>query len=83
MEERHFGAMNIGFRPTVGGDKQTLEVHILDFSGELYGEALTVEFVERLRPERRFGSIEELKNQIAADVALTRIILAEAVQDQA
>jgi riboflavin kinase/FMN adenylyltransferase len=85
------GAMNIGFRPTTrpsprsqatGGspavDRPTLEVHILDFSGELYGAALSVELVERLRPERRFDSFEDLKNQIAADVALTRIILTEA-----
>jgi riboflavin kinase / FMN adenylyltransferase len=88
-EQRMAGAMNIGFRPTfagpdsrnTGGDDgvrgSSLEVHLLDFSGQLYGETVSVEFVERLRTERRFESTDDLKAQITADVARARTILAE------
>jgi riboflavin kinase/FMN adenylyltransferase len=55
----------------------TIEIHILDFQGQLYDRVLTVEFVERLRPEAKFGSTDGLKRQIAADIALARLILAE------
>lgn len=66
---------NIGFRPTVGGrpDPEPLvEVHLLDFSGDLYGESLELEFVTRLRGERRFESQDALRAQIAEDVAQAR-----------
>ncbi len=61
------GMMNIGTRPTFGEHTQTLEVHILDFEGDLYGQTITVSFIERLRDEQRFESEEELKRQLEED----------------
>ena len=59
--------MNIGNRPTFSGHELTLEVHLLNFSGQLYGHELTVQFVQRLREERRFSSPEQLTEQLAKD----------------
>ena len=59
--------MNIGTRPTFGEHPQTLEVHILDYEGDLYGQEITVSFIERLREERRFENEEELKAQLRED----------------
>lgn len=67
-------ALNIGVRPTIATGKPELRVesHLLDFSGELYGEELEIEIGEKLRDERRFGSKEELQRQIAQDIAKVR-----------
>jgi riboflavin kinase/FMN adenylyltransferase len=70
------GAANIGSRPTFGGSTVTVEVHVLDFSGDLYGQEVRVEFVERLRPEQRFASVPELSAQIQRDVETARVVLA-------
>lgn len=59
---------NIGKRPTFGENKRTVEVYLIGFSGEIYGEDLRIELVERLRDEKRFSSAEELKAQIGQDV---------------
>ena len=59
--------MNIGTRPTFDGNHQTLEVNIFDFDEDLYGKALCVEFVSRLREERRFDSMEALREQLEKD----------------
>ena len=67
--ERMPAMMNIGIRPTFDGTTQTLEVHILDKVGDVYGRDLTVEFVSRLRSERRFDSREALVEQLKADRA--------------
>ena len=67
--ERMPAMMNIGTRPTFEGTTQTLEVHILDKVGDVYGQDLTVEFVSRLRSERRFDSREALVEQLKADRA--------------
>ncbi|MFE4108040.1 bifunctional riboflavin kinase/FAD synthetase [Almyronema epifaneia] len=61
------GVMNIGYRPTVAGQQQTVEVHILNWSGDLYDQNLTVSLEAFLRPEQRFDSLEDLKRQIQAD----------------
>jgi riboflavin kinase/FMN adenylyltransferase len=68
------GVMNIGVRPTVAGDgaRRTVEAHCLDFDGDLYGERLRVDVVDRLREEKRFGGLAELKAQIALDAAAAR-----------
>lgn len=71
---RYPAMMNIGLRPTVSGKSLTLEVHLLDFNADLYGQSITVEFVEHLRNERHFNGLEELKNQLAKDEAETRRI---------
>jgi riboflavin kinase / FMN adenylyltransferase len=70
------GAANIGTKPTFGGSTVTVEVHVLDFSGDLYGQEVRVEFLERLRPEQRFGSVSELSAQIQRDVETARVVLA-------
>jgi riboflavin kinase/FMN adenylyltransferase len=59
--------MNIGTRPTFNGQKQTLEVNIFDFEGNLYGKQIVVEFIQRLRDERRFDSPEALVAQLEKD----------------
>ena len=59
--------MNIGTRPTFGGQKQTLEVNIFDFDGDLYDHEIAVYFADRLREERRFDSPEALKAQLEED----------------
>lgn len=73
---RWHGVANLGLRPTVGGSTPRLEVHLFDFAGDLYGRRLEVEFLHRLRAERRFESLEALQQQIAADAAAARAWLA-------
>ena len=73
-EEKH-GMMNIGRRPTFGGDRLTLETHVFHFHGNLYGESLTVQFVARLRAERPFESREALVVQLTADARHAEMIL--------
>ena len=74
--QRRTAATNVGVRPTVDGLKLTVEAHILDFDDDIYGEDVRLEFVRRIRPEMKFGGLEELKAQIAADVAQVREELA-------
>ena len=62
------GIANIGIRPTVGGTSPVLEVNIFDFKKEIYGKRLKVEFVKKIRDEKKFDSLEDLKKQIAKDV---------------
>ena len=62
------GVANIGTNPTVGNDYLSLEVHLLDFQGDLYDQSLTISFLHFLREEKKFASLDELKNQITADI---------------
>jgi riboflavin kinase / FMN adenylyltransferase len=66
------GVMNIGIRPTVAGAVQTIEVHLLDWSGDLYGHTVTVHLEQFLRPEQKFESLDALKAQIQLDCANAR-----------
>ena len=66
MEWKH-GMMNIGMRPTFDGHQQTLEVHVFRLKENLYGQQLEIAFIERLRGEQRFDSIEALKEQLKKD----------------
>ncbi|RYU77880.1 bifunctional riboflavin kinase/FAD synthetase [Hymenobacter persicinus] len=69
----HPAMLNIGVRPTVGGDlAQTVEAHLLDFEGDLYDQPLTVQFVARLRDEQKFNGLEALKAQLALDAQAAR-----------
>jgi riboflavin kinase/FMN adenylyltransferase len=68
---------NIGVKPTFGKGERTIEAHILDFSGELYGQKLTIELVERLRAEAKFAGPEELASQIKHDVERAKMVLKE------
>jgi riboflavin kinase/FMN adenylyltransferase len=75
VEEKLFRAvLNIGVRPTVarGEPQLRVEAHLLDFDGELYAQELEVTFVEKLRDEQKFRSLDALKDQIARDVATAR-----------
>ena len=63
------GACNVGVRPTVGGVRLVVEVHIPSFRGNLYGRTLTLSFLSKIRPERRFATLGALKAQIRRDVA--------------
>jgi riboflavin kinase/FMN adenylyltransferase len=66
----------LGVRPQFGGGERLLEVHLLDFDGDLYGRRLRVEFIRRQRGEHRFRSVDALVAQMRRDVARTRRILA-------
>lgn len=68
----HQGVANVGMRPTVGGLQPLLEVHLLDYNGQLYGHKLMVIFRKRLRTERKFPDLAALNEAIAADVAAAR-----------
>ena len=61
------GIMNIGCRPTVAGELPTIEVHILNWSGDIYDRNLRVNIIEFIRPEQKFASVEALKQQITQD----------------
>ncbi len=70
------GVASLGTRPTVGGVRPLLEAHVFDFSGDLYGREIEVEFVARLREERRFDHIEAMVEQMHRDAAAARAVLA-------
>ena len=74
---RHPAMLSIGVRPTIGaGLAQTIEVNILDFSGDLYDQLLTLEFVAWLRGEEKYDGLDALKAQLALDAQATRAALA-------
>jgi riboflavin kinase/FMN adenylyltransferase len=64
--------MNIGNRPTVHGIDTSVEVHLLNWSGDLYGKNLLVQLIKFLRPEQKFTSLEALKNQIQLDCKIAQ-----------
>lgn len=66
------GVMNVGVRPTVDGLSLRVEVHLFDFDGDLYDQTMRVELVARIREERKFAGIDELKAQIARDAQAAR-----------
>lgn len=75
-DEKRASATNIGVRPTFGPGERIVEAHILDFNGDLYGQEVRLEFVARLREERRFESPEALVEQMRQDVAHAQSALA-------
>lgn len=72
------GVMNVGVRPTVDGTSLRIEVHLFDFDGDLYGQPMRVHLVGRIRDEKKFAGLDELRAQIATDAAAARTILAGA-----
>jgi riboflavin kinase/FMN adenylyltransferase len=70
------GVASLGTRPTVGGGPAVLEAHLFDFDGDLYGRHLRVEFIEHLRDERRFDTLDVLTAQMRDDAARARAVLA-------
>lgn len=73
--ERYAAATNVGVRPTVSGHTLTIEAHLLDFSGDLYNQEMSLEFIAYIRPEQKFAGLDALKAQIALDVASIRALL--------
>jgi riboflavin kinase/FMN adenylyltransferase len=71
---RHRGVLNIGVRPTLANPapKLRVEVHLLEFDGDLYGQELEIVIGEKLRDEKRFGSLADLQQQIARDIERAR-----------
>ena len=68
LGQNYRGICNIGNRPTVGDNQgRTIETHILDFDEDIYGLDMSIEFVDKIRDERKFGSMEQLKEQISKD----------------
>jgi riboflavin kinase/FMN adenylyltransferase len=72
------GVASVGTRPTVDGTEPVLEVHLFDFGGEFYGEQLRVEFVAKLREERRFPTLDDMVVQMHEDARQARAALAAA-----
>jgi len=70
--------VNVGYNPTFNRDDFIVEAHLLDLEGDIYGAEAEIYFVERLRDEKSFGSVDELKNQIDKDISRARQILSEA-----
>ena len=63
----YYGATNVGYNPTVNGNKLSIETNILEFNDDIYGKIITIEFLERIRDEKKFNGIEELKEQLQKD----------------
>jgi riboflavin kinase/FMN adenylyltransferase len=78
-DKKYRAAINIGTNPTFTPDKQSpnVEAHLIDFRQEIYGEDVRLEFVVRLRDERKFDSVDMLVDQIWKDVAIARAVLVE------
>src|SRR5262245_50403668 len=72
LDRTYDGVANVGIRPTIGGKEWLLEVHLFDYTGDLYGKLLCVGFRHKLRDERAFGSIDALKAQIETDLVDAR-----------
>jgi riboflavin kinase/FMN adenylyltransferase len=71
-ERTVFGMMNIGFNPTVGGEKQTIEIHYFDFNEDLYDKKVAVSILHRIRSEQKFDSITLLKEQLEKDASAAK-----------
>jgi len=71
----HHGMLNIGTNPTFENTERTIEVHIFDFNADIYGQNIEVFFIERIRNEKRFNSVTELKEQLHNDKLASEKIL--------
>ena len=69
------GIANMGVRPTVGGEKPVLEVHLFEFSENIYSQRLSVKFIEKIRDEKKFDNLDMLKSQIQEDISIAKNIL--------
>jgi riboflavin kinase/FMN adenylyltransferase len=72
-------ATNIGVSPTFGGSERLMETYIIGFEGELYGQNLRIEFIDRIRDEKRFENVEALKSQIMKDVEQAKTALEDVI----
>ena len=69
------GIANMGIRPTVGGEKPVLEVHLFEFNENIYSQRIRVKFVEKIRDEKKFDNLDMLKSQIQKDISIAKNIL--------
>jgi riboflavin kinase/FMN adenylyltransferase len=74
---QHNGVANIGYSPTFEEHEFTVEVHILDFNDDIYNEKIRVNFIQRIRDEKKFSNISDLIEQIKEDIAIARDILTQ------
>jgi len=74
-KEQLNGIANMGIRPTVGGDKPVLEVHLFNFNKNIYSNRLHVRFIKKIRDEKKFDNLDMLKLQIQKDISLAKNIL--------
>ena len=73
LDDRSYRAMsNVGIRPSVDGKRRLLETYIFDFEGDLYDRRLGVELGQKIRDERKFSSVDELRERLQADAAQIR-----------
>ena len=70
--KKYGGIANMGVRPTVDGQNTVLEVHIFEFSKNIYGRKINVEFLQKLRDEKKFNGLDELKEQIFKDISTAK-----------
>jgi riboflavin kinase/FMN adenylyltransferase len=80
-KHRYNAVLNIGVRPTFRGEHRLIEVHIIDFNSNIYGQDLNIELVDRLRDEMKFPGPEELKTQLSKDVELAKLLLERSSSD--
>jgi riboflavin kinase/FMN adenylyltransferase len=74
-EQEYKSVTNIGKRPTFGDNPRTIETYIIGFSGDIYGQHLKIDIIEKLRGEKRFDSVEELKKQVFEDIDKSKELL--------
>ncbi len=74
-DKRYESATNVGVSPTFGGKARNIEAHLIDFNGDLYGQELTIEFVQRIRDEVSFATPDELRAQMGRDVEQAKAML--------
>ena len=79
---KFYGLCNIGDRPTIGGNHITIEVYILNFSEDIYGQELTIGIISALREERKFSGLEQLTEQIRCDKESAIKLISALDQDQ-
>lgn len=70
--KKYFGATNVGMNPTVNGKELSIETNILDFNEDIYGKIVRVEFLEKIRDEKKFSSLDELKKQLDLDTGFVK-----------
>lgn len=74
-KQQYKGVANLGVKPTLGGTRPLLETHLFDFDGDLYGQTIEVIFKHKIRDEKKFNSLDELKAAIAADIVKAKELL--------
>jgi riboflavin kinase/FMN adenylyltransferase len=69
------GIVNVGYNPTFDNERLTIEAHLFNFTGDLYGRDITIQFIKRVRGEKKFGDVPALVKQIERDISFTKRFL--------